>query len=79
MVHANVAYAFGTKADWENTLDNIIAACRLLEDNASLEVDPDGICKTNLSLYYNQWTDNEAEEDFESWYKRVVLDGEDWR
>ena len=79
LAYANIAYACREIRDYENALDNAIAACRLLEDNASLEVDPEGICKANLSLYYSEWTDNKAEEDFESWYKRVVLDGEDWR
>ena len=79
LAYANMAYAFSEMGDYENALDNAIAACRLLEDNASLEVDPEGICKANLSLYYSEWTDNKAEVDFESWYKRVVLDGQDWR
>jgi tetratricopeptide (TPR) repeat protein len=79
LAYANMAYAFSEMKDHENALDNAIAACRLLEDNVSLGIDPEGICKANLSLYYSEWTDNKAEEDFESWYKRVVLDGKDWR
>ena len=79
LAYANIAYACREIRDYENALDNAIAACRLLEDDVSLEIDPEGICKANLSLYYSEWTDNKMEEDFESWYKRVVLDGEDWR
>ena len=77
MAYINMAFAFNMKGDLEEAIKNAIIACRIVEDNVSTVDNKGGRYKDNLSLYYSEWTDNKAEEDFESWYKRVVLDGEE--
>ena len=79
MSYINMAFDFNMKGDFEEAVKNSVIACRIVEGNVSIVDDKGGRYKNNLSLYYSEWTDNKMEEDFESWYKRVVLDGKDWR
>lgn len=67
---------------WQDGIKYAILACQAAEEaemSTEKEMEDQRECKRILKeKYYNEWKPEATDEEFEIWYQRVVLDGEDW-
>lgn len=67
---------------WQDGIGHAVRACQAAEETGvSTEEEKEDQREYKRILkekYYNEWKPEATDEEFEIWYQRVVLDGEDW-
>ena len=81
-IYNNLAYCYTkTEENWEVGIPYEIKACRAIERATIYVVNEKEwkvYYKEKLKTSYEKWRPDSNEDDFEKWYKRVVIYREDW-
>lgn len=81
-VYNNLAYCIlEDSGKWEDGMPYAIKACQTIEKTDPLteedKADQD-FYKEKLRTFYDKWKSDAGDNDFEEWYQKTVLDGEEW-
>ncbi len=83
LVFNHLAYCCKEKSgNWQDGIEYAIKSCQVTEETGvSTEEEKEDQREYKRILkekYYNEWKPEATDEEFQIWYQRVVLDGEDW-
>ena len=82
LVYNNLRYCYEKmEGGWKTAMPYAIKASRTIEQ---LNLTEEGIkeeqekYKQNLRIFFKAWKPGSSDNEFESWYQKVVFEGEDW-
>ncbi len=83
LVYNHLAYCAKNKSGkWEDGIGYAIKSCQAIEDTGvSIEEEKAELKEYKeilLESFYKKWKPEATDTEFDFWYQRVVLDGEDW-
>ncbi len=83
LVYNHLSYCIRNKTGkWEDGIEYAILACQAAEETGMTteeeKEDQREYKRILKEKCYDEWKPEATDEEFEIWYQRVVLDGEDW-
>ncbi len=82
-IYNNIGYCMiQENGNWEDGILYGILACQAIEETGDtseeIEEEREDFKRRLKERYYDEWKPDATDDEYEAWYQRVVLDGEDW-